>query len=161
MYEILSLLLGVAIVWSLIQLFFPIVKITDDLPEHVQATNNLYMIKIRPELDNWEGVLAQELFESKFKRNPFNLVPLLFGSGDMERSMELMGHEITIQFLRPEEQHLARLRRADSLRTYYDVFDGWAIDVIYECMLEEIPFAQEWIADNINMITDLERKRYE
>lgn len=160
-YEILSILIGVALVWIPILIFCPVVKITNNMPSHIQATNNPCRIKIRSDLYNWVGVLAQEYYESKLKHNPINLVRLLFKDESIEREMELMGHEITIQFLPDDEQHKARLRRANSLKEYYKVFKGWDVEVIYECMLEESPFAQEWIADNIEKITKLQRKHYE
>lgn len=159
--NILYFLLGIALVWIPILIFCPILKVTDSMPNHILARNNPFVIKIRSDLDNWTGTLAQELYESKFKHSLINLLRLVFGDDNLEREMEIMGHEITVQFLPEDKQHIARLKHAKALRDYYNVFEDWTIDVIYECMLEESPYAQEWIADNIDKITDLERKRYE
>lgn len=161
LYQILSFLIGLVLVWIPVLVFCPRLKITDSMPKHILARNNPFVIKIRSDLDNWTGTLAQELYESKFKHNPINLLRLVFGDDNLEREMEIMGHEITVQFLPEDKQHVARLKHAKALRDSYKVFEDWTIDVIYECMLDETPYAQEWIADNINKITDLERKRYE
>jgi len=158
---ILYFILGSALVWIPVLIFCPILEITEDLPETVTARNTVYKIKIRKELDNWLGILAQEFYESKFKQNPVNLIKLLLKDEDLEREMEIVGHEITVQFLPENKQHMGRIQHANALKKHYSVFKDWSVDVIYELLRNESSYAQDWISDNIRKITDLERKRYE
>lgn len=144
--------------YILVRVFCPVLKLTKDLPEGVTARNTVFRIKAYPEQENLHGVIAQEYYESTFKHNLINLFKLFIGNEDKEREMEILGHEITVQFYPPEEQHLKRLQHANALVKYYPCFKQWNIDTVYEWMTEETDFARDWIVDNIDKVNTLIEK---
>jgi len=149
------------ILWTGLSIVCPILLIKDELPINVQATNTPFYIKIVRGLTNSTGVIAQELYEAKFKQSIINTLRLLFGSDSIERDMEILGHEITVQLYPEKEQHSKRIEHAKALCKYYDCFKGWDYQTVYECMRDETSYAMVWIEDNINEITKLEGKYYD
>lgn len=139
--------------------FFPILKIDNNLPEGVTGRNNAYFIWMPKEIPNWTAVLAQELYESKFKQNPKNWLKLIFQRGKFFREMELMGHAITISLSPDYEAYLSI--HTKNLKEFYPEFNSWELDWIEEGLRRNKIPAATWVKNNNKLIQKFVDKRYE
>lgn len=131
---------------------FPIVKLVDELPDNITATNNAFVIKIIKQ-DNFKAILAQEYYESKSKWSLCFITGILFDRVNTVRELELMGHAISIQYY--PDPDTARKIHANNLKNYYPEFKDINLDVIYEMLSENDFLARKWVRDNNFKLTKL------
>lgn len=103
------------------------------------------------------AVLAQEVYEAKWKIHPTRMIFHKTKRQTIER--EIRGHEIEVQAARylnlyegddNEEQH--RMREVRALKTHYNGFESMTEKDILAAMVKFKPTAIGWVRDNIDEI---------
>lgn len=152
---------GVQVIVLLLLPWLPIVKSDKHLENGVTATNNVFWIAIDPTQPNLKGILSQELYESRYRSNFFNLFGYMV-STRVAREMELMGHAISIETLRYTVQPVERI--IDEYRVVharslarYSQFSSVPRSRIVELLKEKEADARKWINENQSFID----KKYE
>lgn len=101
------------------------------------------------------AVCAQEVYESRWKLNPVNLLRRAV-SRSAKRRMEYMGHEIEVQvcaLLYNQTAHDARMREAETMqRGYSGLFRRMTVSEIYEQMASRSGDARDWVDAHIEQI---------
>lgn len=117
---------------------------------------------------NWPGVvildpdapmpaatLAQEVWESRWKLNPANLLRRLT-SDNTRRRMEIMGHEVEVQaavLIYEADTDAIRSREARAMLAGYDgLFRGWTLDRLRAAMAGVSDDARVWVAGNASLL---------
>lgn len=97
------------------------------------------------------AVAAQEVWESRHKLNPLNLLRVRL-SKSAQRAMELMGHEVEVQAVaRFYDGNPAMHRRSEAramLRGYGGLFRDWSETRLIGEMERRTVKAARWVSDN-------------
>lgn len=109
--------------------------------------NRPLYVQIDTTADYWRAVLAQEIWESIRKTNPYHLVRSR--SDDGQRELELVGHEIEVQaavMLYDVDEREYRKAEAGRMRAGYGgIFKGRDVEA---SMVKHTPLAREWVRKN-------------
>lgn len=128
---------------------FPIV-ITKSL-EGANGRNWPGLVLIDPNAREPAAVFAQELYESRHKMNPVNLLRRTFDD-DHRRDMEIMGHEVEVQaavLLYGAQESVRRYNEATSIqRGYGKLFRHMTVDQIVAAMRGRRNKALAFVLDN-------------
>jgi len=119
------------------------------------ATNWPFLVVLNKELEFPAAIAAQEIWESRHKTNPVNLVKVL-SSKNKRREMEYMGHEVEVAAaveLYGEDERSYRRMEAEMLqRGYKGLFDHLTVEQIESEMKKRSREAKKWVAENIKTL---------
>ena len=101
------------------------------------------------------AVCAQEVYESRWKLNPVNLLRRAV-SESARREMEIMGHEVEVQaavriYGAVEIAYRAK-EAAAMIRGYDGLFQGFSARGLEAAMADKADKAQRWVSRNIRLI---------
>ena len=101
------------------------------------------------------AVCAQEVYESRWKLNPVNMLRHNF-SKSARREMEIMGHEIEVQtaariYGAAEGAYRAK-EAATMIRGYDGLFQGFTARGLEAAMADKADKARRWVSRNIKLI---------
>lgn len=123
------------------------------------ASNSLFTVEIVEHVaegQSWIGVLAQEIFESRYKwKNLYRLFSKKF-----KQEMELKGHAIeSLTAVRFDGFVLGTYLRDEALAlTQYRQFFNVPFEEIHRRLHEELSFAKEWLDDHEDELRKYEAK---
>lgn len=103
------------------------------------------------------AVCAQEVYESRWKLNPVNLLRRAV-SKSARRDMEIMGHEIEVQsaariYGAAEGAYRAK-EAAAMIRGYDGLFKGFSAGGLEAAMAAKADQARRWVSRNIRLIEE-------
>ena len=103
------------------------------------------------------AVCAQEVYESRWKLNPVNMLRHNFSEA-ARREMEIMGHEIEVQaaariYGAAEGAYRAK-EAAAMIRGYDGLFKGFSAGGLEADMAAKAGKARQWVSRNIRLIEE-------
>ncbi|MDB6179017.1 hypothetical protein PAF17_16110 [Paracoccus sp. Z330] len=112
-------------------------------------------VVLNPDAPMPAAVLAQEVWESRHKLNPFTLLKTVL-SDRAKRRMELMGHEVEVQaaiLIYDSNAVRHRNREAAAMKAGYDgIFAGYSIADIQSGMSAQSDEARRWVRKNMKRL---------
>lgn len=103
------------------------------------------------------AVCAQEVYESRWKMNPVNLLRRAV-SKSANREMEIMGHEVEVQaavrIYGVAEAAYRRKEAASMIRGYDGLFQGFSAGGLEAAMADKADKARRWVSRNIRLIEE-------
>ena len=101
------------------------------------------------------AVCAQEVYESRWKLNPVNMLRHNFSEA-ARREMEIMGHEIEVQaaarIYGAAEGAYRTKEAAAMIRGYDGLFQGFSAGGLEAAMAAKADQARRWVSRNIRLI---------
>jgi hypothetical protein len=118
--------------------------------KHANGTNNALWIVMDPDAANYDCVLAQEVYECLFRKNPVNMFYVEFTRRG-QRKMEIRGHEVEVQTYAilnkktPKQVEQYRATEAHGMSNHYDCFKGMSVNEIITQMESESARCKTWV----------------
>lgn len=149
-------------VWRVYCHFFcPVLEITSDLPSYVMGRNSWRKVWMVPNCLNWSGIAAQEIYEAEFRHNIINLLRLACKDRGLERTLEIKGHAISLEFVEEDYKESVRAKHAHSLSYFYKCFQDVSTEEIVRLLEKEQEYARGWVKKNINKVDKFNKQRQE